>query len=91
MAELVPDEFKQYLSKDVDIVEINYPVLQYPEKVKSLKLDREQRIRKKMIGIKGQYLIFDDGSVLNIRSHAGYRVSIESLGDAISPTQASLF
>ncbi len=91
MAELVPEEYKQYLSKDVDIVEINYPVLQYPEKVKSLKLDREQRIRKKMIGIKGQYLIFDDGSVLNIRSHAGYRVSIESLGDASSPTQASLF
>jgi len=49
----------------------------YPTKVKSLKLDKEKIIEKKLMGIKGQYLIFDDGTVLNVRSHSGYRVAIE--------------
>ncbi|MBL7944175.1 MAG: DUF2797 domain-containing protein [Flavobacteriales bacterium] len=55
---------------------IRYPVLEYPAKVKSLKLDNEPEIWGKLLGIKGQYLIFDGGRVLNVRSHAGYQVEI---------------
>ncbi len=77
MAELVPDELKSYLTDSEDVTEINYPVELYPTKVKSLKLDKEKIIEKKLMGIKGQYLIFDDGTVLNVRSHSGYRVAIE--------------
>ncbi len=76
MSELVPTEFKQYLSPTNDIIEINYPILAYPPKVKSLKLDKEPLIDKKLMGIKGQYLLFDDGTVMNIRSHSGYKVQI---------------
>ncbi len=52
-----------------------YPVLAYPEKVKSFDLDREPRAGGVLQGIKGQYLIFDDG-VINLRKYTGYRVRV---------------
>lgn len=77
MADLVPDELKMYLINSEDVTEIKYPLLDQPQKVKSIKLDKEKVVENKLVGIKGQYLIFEDGSVLNVRSHAGYRVSLE--------------
>lgn len=53
-----------------------YPVEHYPEKVASLGLDKNLEIRGRLMGIKGQYLIFESG-VLNVRSHTGYEVTIE--------------
>ena len=91
MMELVPDEYKQYLSNNKELFNIHYPLENHPAKVKSLKLDREGQIRKKLVGIKGQYLIFEDGGVMNIRSHAGYRVRIEAVEAPIGPSQAQLF
>ncbi len=60
------------------VVKIQYPVMQYPEKVKSLGLDKHPVIEDKLVGIKGQYLIFSNG-VINIRNHAGYLVRWELL------------
>ncbi|HEC30245.1 MAG TPA: DUF2797 domain-containing protein [Gammaproteobacteria bacterium] len=54
-------------------VEINFPVKNYPEKVKSLNFDKTTEIEGLLMGIKGQYLILDTG-VLNIRKFAGYRI-----------------
>ena len=56
-------------------VEIRYPVLEYPTKVSSFNLDKEPEINATLMGIKGQYLIFDSG-VINIRKYAGYKVSL---------------
>jgi hypothetical protein len=70
-------EFSVYLSPENEIVEIKYPVENYPEKVKSLSFDKLNNIGGKLSGIKGQYLIFSDGSVLNIRKHNGYLVNLE--------------
>lgn len=56
-------------------VEINYPVQQYPEKVKSLNFDKTPVISGCLQGIKGQYLIMDTG-VLNIRKFSAYHISI---------------
>jgi hypothetical protein len=72
------DEFLSYVTTDVNPMIIHYPVIQYPEKVKSLKLDAVPIIEKKLMGIKGQYLMFSDDSVINIRSHAGYRITFEA-------------
>lgn len=58
------------------ITNIEYPVLSYPEKVTSLSLDKNDVVGGKLIGIKGQYMIFDSG-VINIRSHTGYKVELE--------------
>ena len=75
--ELVKKEFVKYFIDDDEIIEINYPVLEYPEKVNSFSFDKEQKIEGKLIGIKGQYLLFNEGRVINIRKHNGYEVEIE--------------
>jgi len=56
-------------------VSIGYPVDQYPEKVKSFNLDKTPEIAGRLMGIKGQYLIFDSG-VINMRKYAGYKLVI---------------
>ncbi len=58
-----------------DETAINYPVLEYPTKVKSLNLDKMLSIGGTLMGIKGQYLIFDTG-VINIRKYGGYSLSL---------------
>lgn len=75
--ELVKKNFVQYFTDDNDITEINYPVTEYPQKVNSFSFDKENNITGKLLGIKGQYLIFDKGRVLNIRKHNGYKVELE--------------
>lgn len=75
---LLPNEVQEYfhLEKN-DLFEMNYPVLEYPLKINSLSLDKTPNFKGKLIGIKGQYLIFEDGTVFNIRSNEGYIVRIE--------------
>lgn len=58
------------------IQEIKYPVLEYPQKVKSFNLDKDPLVEGTLLGIKGQYLILDTG-VINLRKYAGYLVSID--------------
>lgn len=77
MSALVPTELRQYVSQNDELIEIQYPILANPPKVKSLKLDKEPVLEKKLMGIKGQYLLFDDATVINMRSHSGYRVRVE--------------
>lgn len=65
----------EYELLNEEIVNISYPVLNYPEKVKSLNLDKTPEVIGTLTGIKGQCLMFND-SVINIRSHSGYEVKI---------------
>jgi len=58
-------------------VQIDFPVEQYPEKVKSLNFDKMPEIEGVLQGIKGQYLILDIG-VLNIRKFGGYLVEFSA-------------
>ena len=74
--ELLEQEFGlQALQRlyDESVTEINFPVLQFPEKVKSFNLDKQPIVEGRLQGIKGQYLILDTG-VINIRKYTGYRV-----------------
>ncbi|MEH6634493.1 MAG: DUF2797 domain-containing protein [Halioglobus sp.] len=54
---------------------ITYPVLEYPTKVKSFNLDKTPSVGGTLLGIKGQYLIFDTG-VINMRKYGGYHLSL---------------
>ena len=76
--ELLDESYYDFISEDDEVTEIEYPVIEYPLKVSSMKLDKLPVIDLKLMGIKGQYLIFEGGKVINIRSHAGYRVTIEA-------------
>lgn len=76
--EAMPDDTKQYfLDQRNDIVNIKFPIEKLPKKVKSLNLAKDINYVGILSGIKGQYLIFDDGSVLNIRNHEGFIVDFE--------------
>ncbi len=63
------------LLHDAQPVTIHYPVLHFPETVKSLNFDKSPQISGTLLGIKGQYLILDSG-VLNIRKFAGYVITM---------------
>lgn len=74
----LPKEVEEYfdVTKE-ELFELFYPVQQYPNKVASLNLDKSPVYSGKLSGIKGQYLIFEDGTVFNIRTFEGYVVKIE--------------
>ncbi|HRB72992.1 MULTISPECIES: DUF2797 domain-containing protein [Flavobacterium] len=74
---LLPDEVKEYFHTTPEkMYHLEYPVLQYPKKVNSLSLDKTPVFNGKLAGIKGQYLLFEDGTVFNIRTFEGYVVKI---------------
>ena len=73
----LPKDLKPYIIADPKIIKLQFPVLQYPEKVKSLNLEKENFYSGVLKGIKGQYLIFEDQTVYNIRSNEGTKVKIE--------------
>jgi hypothetical protein len=75
--DLLPFDLQQYLSDDDRIVELTYPVLEYPVRVNAINLDKTDHHKGVLTGIKGQYLIFDKGDVINIRRHSGYLITMK--------------
>ena len=74
---LIPIEAREYFySQKDDVYDLQYPVIHYPAKVASLNLDKTPSFQGKLIGIKGQYLIFENGTVFNVRGSEGYLVTI---------------
>lgn len=59
-------------ARDGDAIrDFDYPVLEYPGKVRSINAEKQPTIDATLLGIKGQYLILDTG-VINMRKYAGY-------------------
>ncbi|MCM4154102.1 DUF2797 domain-containing protein [Arenibacter sp. N53] len=73
----IPDEAAPYFIESNTETHLEFPVLQYPKKVKSLNLDKTPTYSGVLKGIKGQYLIFEDDTVFNIRGSEGYVVGLE--------------
>ena len=73
----IPEEAKEYFIENNSETHLNFPVKKYPEKPKSLNLIKTPNYTGKLVGIKGQYLIFEDETVFNVRSNEGLVVSIE--------------
>ncbi|HYG51310.1 MAG TPA: DUF2797 domain-containing protein [Flavobacteriales bacterium] len=74
--EKLPEHLVKYAVAENHVYEINYPVLTYPEKIVSQNFDKSPEIKGLLKGIKGQYLIFDGGVVLNLRNASGYEVEL---------------
>ena len=72
----IPEEAKNYFIENNTETNIDFPVLKYPEKPKSLNLVKQQKYTGKLVGVKGQYLIFEDETVFNVRSNEGLVVGI---------------
>lgn len=71
----VPEEFKPFLLREEEFVEITYPMLESLNKITSHSLDKAEEVSGKLIGIKAQYLLLDNG-VFHVRKHAGYQVRV---------------
>ncbi|TXE15431.1 DUF2797 domain-containing protein [Psychroserpens burtonensis] len=67
----IPEEALEYFIASNKETNIIFPVNKYPEKPKSLNIEKEQSYTGKLVGIKGQYLIFEDDRVFNVRSNEG--------------------
>jgi hypothetical protein len=85
----LPESLQDFISDDDDVYELNYPVEDYPTKVKSLSFDKTPKIKGVLKGIRGQYLIFDKGEVINIRKFTGYNISL-SVNDTIQKIDEQL-
>lgn len=72
----IPDEAKEYFIENNSETNLNFPVEKYPEKPKSLNIKKEKTYKGKLVGVKGQYLIFEDQTVFNVRANEGLVVKI---------------
>ncbi len=73
----IPEEAAPYFLDRQEEVHLEFPVLRFPQKVKSLKLEKAHQYRGVLKGIKGQYLIFEDDTVFNIRGNEGLYVGLD--------------
>jgi len=72
----IPEEAQDYFIENNSETHLDFPVLRYPLTPKSLNIEKAQEFIGKLVGIKGQYLIFEDQTVFNIRANEGLVVQI---------------
>ena len=72
----LPEEIKPYFTKEQELYKIDFPIATYPTKINSLNLEKTPSFTGKVNGIKGQYLLFEDGTVFNVRTYEGYVVKM---------------
>ena len=75
----IPQEALPYFMDNTKETTLEFPVLQYPTKLKTLNLIKTPEYSGTLKGVKGQYLIFEDDTVFNVRSNEGFVVSINML------------
>lgn len=74
---LIPEEVAAFYEQTQEkLYNLDYPVLEYPKKISSLNIATTPVYNGKLSGIKGQYLIFEDGTVFNVRAFEGFGVRI---------------
>jgi hypothetical protein len=76
MKKHIPKETQQYYINSDTKTDINFPVNEFPVKPLTQKLIKTKEIKGTLKGIKGQYLIFEENKVFNVRSHEGFVVEI---------------
>lgn len=75
--EVLPAELRRYvLESDNEVFNFEYPVLEWPENPQQGNFDKAPEIEGILKGIKGQYLLFDNQSVLNVRRFSGYAIKL---------------
>jgi len=72
----IPEEARQYFIESNKETNLEFPIIKYPTKLKSLNLEKHPYFEGVLKGIKGQYLIFEDDTVFNVRSNEGYVVAL---------------
>ncbi len=76
IADLFPKDSKNFALAEEEIVKLDFPY-EAPTKIASFTLDTKPEFEGVLKGIKGQYLCFNDGDFINVRSHEGYVIELE--------------
>ena len=74
----VPSDLASYITNEMQQMVLSYPVLHYPEKIKSLNFDKGPVVSGILDGIKGQYLMLDQNRVINMRKFGGYLIRLKT-------------
>ncbi|MCB9202480.1 MAG: DUF2797 domain-containing protein [Flavobacteriales bacterium] len=75
LREKLSNELQKYIANSSNSYIFNYPLYENPKKIKSFSFKNHTTLNDKLIGIKGQYLIFEN-QVLNWRTHEGYTIEL---------------
>ena len=76
LKDYIPNEVKDYFIDQNSETHLEFPVGKYPEKPKSLNIKKEGSYTGKLVGVKGQYFIFEDDTVFNVRANEGLVVGL---------------
>ena len=76
LQQFIPIEAMDYFIASNKETHLEFPVLRYPKKVKSLNLNKTNAYSGVLKGIKGQYLIFEDDTVFNVRGSEGFYIGL---------------
>ncbi|WP_151675406.1 DUF2797 domain-containing protein [Patiriisocius marinus] len=76
LRQYIPEEAQQYFIESNTETNLEFPVLKFPKKLRTLNLTKTPEYTGVLKGIKGQYLIFDDDTVFNVRSNEGFVVTL---------------
>lgn len=71
-----PESFRNFYTMEGEMLRLDYPY-EKPETIVSVSLEKQPHFEGVLRGIKGQYLSFEGGEVLNVRSHEGFVVDLE--------------
>lgn len=74
---LLPEDLQEYVMEEDEVIKIEYPMGEALKKINSTNLDKSPTVAGTLKGIKGQYLIFENGDVMNLRSMSGYYVTLK--------------
>ena len=77
LKQFIPAEAQEFFIENNTETNLRFPVNKYPEKPKSLQLLKTPTYTGKLVGIKGQYLLFEDDTVFNVRANEGLVVTLE--------------
>ena len=75
--DVLAPELRPFLLAGEPVLQLDYPLAQVPPKLVSVQLDKLPLIGGRLQGIKGQYLVWADGRVLNVRNHIGFHVEVD--------------
>ncbi len=73
----VAPELKEYMLTAEEPQTLSYPMRETLPKITSVSFEKLPEISGTLLGIKGQYLLWKDGRVFNVRNHTGYHVEVE--------------
>lgn len=76
LKQYIPEEAREFFIENKTETELHFPVNKYPLKPKSLNIVKDGSYKGILAGIKGQYLIFEDETVFNVRSNEGLVLNI---------------